>query len=135
MTRHIHLQHPSMQNYFMHVSVQTYAKNVRKQPVLLLGPPLAVFIICCALGVCVGCGHENATLLLHVCFHVPLISPATFPQVYGVVAGSNTQAQDDKNTARATATDWAASFVLSIQQTFTPLVTISIFVKQVGSWG
>lgn len=62
--------------------------------------PLVVFCVCCALG------------------------------VYGTVAGANDYVQTQKQQATATATDTAATFKLTVEQTFTPLVTLSTFIKQ-----
>lgn len=59
------------------------------QPVLLLGPPLIIFCVYVAIG------------------------------VYDVVACADRQAEGNRSTATAAATDFAASFVLSIEQTFT----------------
>ncbi|KAJ9524730.1 hypothetical protein QJQ45_024366 [Haematococcus lacustris] len=81
-------------------SLQVYARNVRRKPALLLLPPLLVFAVCVALG------------------------------VYGVVAGAQKEAADKRSVVYGAGLDWAASFQLSFEQSFTPLVTLSIFIKQ-----
>ncbi|KAL6760520.1 hypothetical protein V8C86DRAFT_1096537 [Haematococcus lacustris] len=81
-------------------SLQVYTRNVRKEPLLLLLPPLLVSVVCMSLG------------------------------VYGVVAGARKEAADKRSVVYGAGLDWAASFQLSFEQFFTPLVTLSIFIKR-----
>ncbi len=79
---------------------QAYKANVKKQPLLMLGPPILLFAVCVALG------------------------------VYGVVAGAQKEASDNKSVVEGAGLDWAASFKLTLEQTFAPLTALSIFVRQ-----
>ncbi|KAJ9511825.1 hypothetical protein QJQ45_004378 [Haematococcus lacustris] len=81
-------------------SLQVYTRNVSKKPLLLLLPPLLVSVVCMSLG------------------------------VYGVVAGARKEAAGKRSVVYGAGLDWAASFQLSFEQYFTPLVTLSIFIKQ-----
>ncbi len=80
--------------------LQAYKANVKRQPLLMLGPPLLLWAVCIALG------------------------------VYGVVAGANKDASDKQTVVEGTGLDWAASFKLTLEQTFAPLAALSIFVRQ-----
>ncbi len=73
---------------------------MRKRPFIMLGPPFLLFGICVALG------------------------------VYGVIAGAQKEADDKRTVVTGAALDWASSFKLSLENTFTPLVTLSIFIRQ-----
>jgi hypothetical protein len=50
--------------------------------------------------------------------------------VYGVVAGAQKNADDKRTTVQGAGEDWAASFRLSLEQSFTPLLTLAIFIQQ-----
>eukprot|EP00197_Chlamydomonas_leiostraca_P012744 CAMPEP_0202883926 /NCGR_PEP_ID=MMETSP1391-20130828/40188_1 /ASSEMBLY_ACC=CAM_ASM_000867 /TAXON_ID=1034604 /ORGANISM="Chlamydomonas leiostraca, Strain SAG 11-49" /LENGTH=288 /DNA_ID=CAMNT_0049567025 /DNA_START=44 /DNA_END=907 /DNA_ORIENTATION=- len=85
-------------------SLQTYGKNVRKRPLIMLGPPIIIFCICVALG------------------------------VWGVEAGAKQWERDERGRVQSTGIEWAASFKLSLDKTFTPLSTLSIFIKRKHNW-
>ena len=68
-------------------------------PLMVLGIPLLVFVILAGLG------------------------------VYGTLAGAAAYSQNLKDAANSAAVDTSTSFTLSVQQTFSPLLTLSTYIQ------
>ncbi|WIA08278.1 hypothetical protein OEZ85_007721 [Tetradesmus obliquus] len=79
---------------------QDFWRNVKERPVFMLAMPVLTFLVLCSLSVA------------------------------GVVLGANKFESDQRNAADAAALDWAASFRLSTEKIFTPLVTLAILIQQ-----
>ncbi|KAI8471632.1 MAG: hypothetical protein J3K34DRAFT_416719, partial [Monoraphidium minutum] len=86
-------------------SFQDYRRNVRERPLFMLLPPLLTFALLCA------------------------------ASVAGVVLGASDMEADTRARAASAALDWAASFRLSAEKIFTPLVTLSILIQQNPDFG
>ena len=76
-----------------------YRANLAARPLTMLLPPLFLLALCIGLG------------------------------VYGVCAGAQNDEADSRTVLQGAGDSWGASFQLSIEAAFTPLVTMSIFIQ------
>ncbi len=110
---------------------------MRRRPLLLLGPALLVWIVCIALGVygvVAGCGagmeasFPTSALCAYAWARWPPIT-----RVPPLTRRAQKSVDDQKFVVQGSGQEWASSFTLSLEQAFTPLVTLSVFLRQVRS--